>query len=166
MRFMLLLGFVPAHLFAQEVPEALPATVETCLQDQAVRGRIAVSLNVNPYYLRGDFDGDGKIDYAVAVKGTTSGKLRVLICTGTKRVFLLGSEGNGPAFSDMADDNFFAPSWMVYTRAEVNDLTKYTSNVPQAVPASRGEAIAMVWEDGISLIYWDGAKFRWAGSKQ
>ena len=165
-RALLTFGLIAVALQAQEDHIVLPMVVEACLENQAIRGQVTVSTHANPYYLRGDFDGDGRFDYAVAVKGGKSGKLRVLVCTATGRTTVLGQEGTGQAFSDMPDDNFFAPTWMVYTRAEVKELTKFTSNAPPPIPALRGEAIAMIWEDGISLIYWNGATFRWAGSKQ
>jgi hypothetical protein len=46
------------------------------------------------------------------------------------------------------------------------DAARRRSNVPKPVPDVKTEAIAMIWEDGISLIYWDGAMFRWASSKE
>jgi hypothetical protein len=156
---------VSVRLPAQDEPQ-VPALMDTCLQSPTVRKRVSLSMQVNPFYLRGDFDGDSRPDYAIAVKGLKSGKMRVLVCTAAKGTFVLGREESGQAFSSMPADNFFAPNWMVYTRAEVRELTSYTSNVPAPILGLRGEAIAMVWEDGISMIHWDGQRFRWAGSRQ
>ena len=127
----------------------------------------AKGLNIlkdNPYYLRGDFDGDKKPDYAVQVRSDKGG-MGVLICTAKLSVFLLGSGiSGGKPFSDMENDNFLATNWMVYTKEQVAEL-EYMGGVngPWPVPKIAGEAIAMIWEDGIALIYWDGKNFKWAG---
>lgn len=159
---MIILVIFASLAFGQDEQKVVPSTVESCLQK--VLGQVELSTTVNPFYLRGDFNGDGRPDYAVTVKGKKSGRLRMLVCTEAKGVFLLGREGDSRAFSDMPDDNFFSPNWMVYTRPEVVQLTKYNSNVPKTATTQRGEAIAMIWEDGVSLIYWDGKRFQWAGS--
>ncbi|HBY62379.1 MAG TPA: hypothetical protein DEH78_21355 [Solibacterales bacterium] len=81
-------------------------------------------------------------------------------------MFLLGSGLGGGQFSDMPQDKSLAQQWAVHTKREVAALGAFRSNVPRPVPSVKGEAIAMIWEYGISLIYWDGVKFRWAGSKE
>lgn len=141
-----------------------PDKVAQCLKSPKVAGLTVLSSN-NPFYLRGDFDADGKPDYVLAVR-STSGGTGVLICVGNGSLFLLGSGLGGGQFSDMPQDRFLAQQWAVYTKQEVAALGAFQSNVPRPVPSVKGEAIAMIWEDGISLIYWDGVKFRWAGSKE
>jgi len=54
----------------------------------------------------------------------------------------------------MPNDNFLAGHWAVYTKQEVAALGGFQVNVSRPVPSAKGEAIAMIWEDGISLIYW------------
>lgn len=46
-----------------------PVAISNCLERPAILGRVSVDRNKNPYYLRGDFNGDRLPDYAVAVKG-------------------------------------------------------------------------------------------------
>ena len=142
-----------------------PESVENCLQNPGVKGRFFVSFKMNPYYLRGDFDGDGEPDYAVAIKGRKTMRNGVLICTARKQAIILGADNPlSPPFSNMPADNFVAPHWQVLTREETKSLGKFATTVPNPLPAPKGETIAMIWEDGISLIYWDGEKFRWAGA--
>lgn len=121
-------------------------------------------LFTNPYYLRGDFDGDGRPDYALRVRRAGRGT-GVLICGGNGAVFLLGAGLGDKRFSNKEGDNFLAPQWEVATKADISALSAFRRNVPHPIPVVKGEAIAMVWEDGIALIYWDGGAFRWAGPK-
>jgi hypothetical protein len=144
----------------------MPARVEQCLNTPKTAGLAVLTAN-NPFYLRGDFDGDSKPDYALSVRSKNGGT-GVVICAGSGSLFLLGAgvtDGGAP-FSDMEQDRFLAPHWFVYTQQDVAELKRFRSNVPRPVPLAKGEAIAMVWEDGISLIFWDGTAFRWAGSKE
>lgn len=91
----------------------------------------------------------------------------MLICAGNGRAFVLGADQPlSPPFSDMPSDNFVAPNWAAFSKAEARELGKFYSNVPVPLPRLHGESIAMIWEDGISLIYWDGRRFRWAGAKE
>jgi len=160
---LLTIGLTAATSLADDEPFQ-PDQVTQCLKSSKAAGLTVLTDN-NPFYLRGDFDTDGKPDYALQVR-SKSGGTGVLICGGNKAVFLLGRGLGTAQFSDMPEDKFLAPQWAVYTKQEVAALGAFQSNVPRPVPSVKGEAIAMIWEDGISLIYWDGAKFRWAGSKE
>jgi hypothetical protein len=154
-----------ANANAQSENTFHPEAIENCLQNSAVKGRFVVNLKTNPYYLRGDFDGDGEPDYALSIKGKKTMRNGVLICTARKQVIVLGADKPlSPPFSNMPGDNFVAPHWQVLTREETKALGKFATTVPNPLPALKGETIAMIWEDGISLIYWDGERFCWAGA--
>lgn len=160
MRLLLLVftGLAASPMVAQDEP-VLPIVIATCLEKSRVRDSVVVDRNSNPYYLRGDFDGDGKPDHAVAVKGSKSQRNGVLICAGSGKVTLLGGDNPvRPPFSDLPNDNFVAPNWEVATRADV--LSLRTTN--KIVPEPKGESIMMIWEDGIHYIYWDGNRYRWS----
>ena len=161
---LLLLTFILPCLAAGEDPMLIhPDQIARCLK-LPLAANLEVTLARNPYYLRGDFDGDGKIDYAVAVRGRKTKRNGVPVCGGSGRTFVLGADQPlRPPFSDMPNDNFVAPNWAVYSKAEVGALKAFAGvNVP-VIPANlMGEPLAMIWEDGIALIYWNGREFKWA----
>jgi hypothetical protein len=132
---------------------------------KSVKSKVVPVEDRNPFYLRGDFDGDGNSDLALVVRSVEGDKKGILICAGSRKPLLLGITGDRQ-FSDMPHDRFIAPNWEVLTRTEVKRLGQFKANVPNPVPSPRGESIAMIWEDGIALIYWDGHQFRWAGVKR
>lgn len=148
---------------AEEPPVIHPDQIDNCLKLSVAR-TVDVSMDVNPYYLRGDFDGAGKVDYAVAVRGRMTRRNGVLVCAGNHKAFVLGADQPPhPPFSDIPNDNFFAPNWAVYSKAEIDALGRFAGGGTPAMPRKiGGEAIAMIWEDGIALIYWDRLAFRWA----
>jgi len=113
-----------------------------------------IDSRVNPYYLRGDFDGDTKADYAVMVIGPNSKSSGLAMCQGNGRHFVLGA-GSQPAFSLKKDDNFLSSDWEVLTLAEFRDQV-YDK---KAAASAKGEVILLSWEDGSSYIYWDGTAY-------
>jgi len=158
---LLLLIFAP--IAGRQEPEIFhPLLVQHCLEQPGIKGKIEILTAQIPYYLRGDFDGDSHSDYAVAVRGPRTRRNGVLICTNRKKAFILGADNpTKPPFSDMPDDNFVAPHWQVYTKQETYALRLYRNGKLIPASAPKGETIAMIWEDGICLIYWDGTRFRW-----
>ena len=103
---LLALLFLTALANAQGENALHPEAVENCVQNHAVKGRFIVNFKTNPYYLRGDFDGDGEPDYAVAIRGKKTMRNGVLICTARKQVFVLGADNPlTPPFS------FFEYAW-------------------------------------------------------
>jgi len=115
-----------------------------------------IDPQVNPYYLRGDFDGDGKADFAVTVLGPKSDVSGLLICHGDGKAFVMGA-GSTPKFSSKKDDNFLSSDWEVVTLAEFRELL-YNKKIADL---AKGEVICLTWEDGNAYIYWDGDRYRW-----
>ena len=116
--FALACVLLPISKAADESDKILihPEHIDKCLKSSEASS-VEVNTNLNPYYLRGDFDGDGKADYAIAVRGRKTARNGVLVCVGNGRVFLLGADQPlKPPFSDMPDDNFFAPNWALRGR--------------------------------------------------
>jgi hypothetical protein len=140
-----------------------PDAIDRCLADPGVKGQLEVVATRNPLYLRGDFDGDGLPDYALVVRKPKTRNNGVLICAGRGKVTLIGrAVTDGPAFSSLPNDRFVAQNWAVFTTKEVVELTKWSSNVPRPIPDLKGEAIAMISEEAVSFIYWNGSRFRYA----
>ena len=144
----------------QGPPRIHPEKIASCLRLPEANA-VEIATTINPYYLRGDFDGDGVPDYAVAVRAKATRRLGVLICSGTGRGYLLGAvtSKNAP-FSTMPGDNFFAPNWLVYSVREAEVVAGY-ADAPKPFPTLHSDSIAMLYEDGFALIYWDGNRFRW-----
>jgi hypothetical protein len=137
----------------------MPDAVSKCLARPEVSAYATVNSIINPYYLRGDLDGDGKVDYAVAVRAVRTKKPGVAICLGTGGVSLLGA-GYGARFSDMADDNFMSSDWMILSHYDV--VTRFrVLGLPLPRLAPQSEGILMPWEDGFGLVVRIDGMFRW-----
>lgn len=138
-----------------------PTAILDCLQ--TIGGKFEIRNDLNPFYLRGDFLGTGNLAYAVGIRRRSPLQVGVALCPseGAPIVFLPGVN-NRFASKDLTVPHFVAPHWEVYTRAQASDLLK--SNHKMGHPI--GESIAMVWEDGIGLLFFDGKKFQWTPSLQ
>ncbi|MER3465639.1 MAG: hypothetical protein C4329_15720, partial [Chitinophagaceae bacterium] len=59
----------------------LPDEVRRCLERDEFKGKVKILTAQKTYLLRGDFDGDGVPDYALAIKGLKTRRNGVLICS-------------------------------------------------------------------------------------
>jgi hypothetical protein len=115
-----------------------------------------IDSRTNPFYLRGDFDADGKPDFAVMIKGPKSPSNGIAMCHGNGQQFVLGA-GSQPPFSTKANDNFLSSDWEVVTLEEFHNLL-YDQKLGNH---AKGEVITLTWEDGSGYVYWDGNRYRW-----
>ena len=140
-----------ASALTTEVDEYnVPLAVQRCVNGEKTKD-IELSNRFNPFFLRGDFDGDHNMDYAVLVTQRTTGKQGIVICLmghnspiviGAGRMFVF--EG-GKQFDDLKSF----------------DAWKVDDDTPAPKRAS-GERIHLIAKErGSGLIYWDGKTFRW-----
>ena len=133
----------------------VPETVKRAIANGSLAKDYDVSFHMNPFYLRGDFKGDGKIDLAVLVKQRSSGKLGIAIIHGEMdKVTILGA---GVGLGNGGDDFEWMDSWQVYPKDRV---------IPRAgetiVPRLHGEALLVAKSEAASaLIYWNGKRYVW-----
>ena len=143
-----ILSLAVAHMAHPSEP-GTPTRVRACLK--SIDPSFEIDYRLNPFYLRGDFDGDGKPDYVVLVKkGNNRG---IVICRATSAEGTV--LGAGSAFNQMRDLNF--NSWDVYDKRRVE------RGVGEGLPPKLlGDAIRVEWEESASaLIYWTGRKSAW-----
>ena len=148
-------GAEPADLdFA--AANSLPPGVVAALSSNAERlSPYVLSAHVNPYYLHGDFDGDGFSDTAILLKERATGKVGILIVGGSRSgIAVLGA---GQPLGNGGDDLRFMDAWYVYPRAQVHRGADGGSP-----PILRGDALMLVkTESASALVYWTGNKYAW-----
>lgn len=126
-----------------------PATVARCLA--ALPEAIELSSRLNPFYLRGDFDGDGAADRAFLVR--RRGDEGIAVCLGAKPVPIL--LGAGTAFHGLTNLDF--DRWLVFDRGAVEKGAG-----EETVPVLEGDALMVLWNDSASaLIHLDDGSFAW-----
>jgi hypothetical protein len=138
----LLLSNPPAQADAG-LPFNTPKEVSRCLKK--VASQYKVSYRINPFYLRGDFDGDGKPDYAVLITSLADGSRGLAVCGSQIGIQILGA---GVSFDKMKDLDFNA--WRVYAKGPVGPGVE--SGPP---PKMTAEALLIEWAESASgLVYW------------
>ena len=133
----------------------IPDAVKKAITNGPTAKEYEVSLQLDPFYVRGDFNGDGKTDTAVLVKQRSTGKLGIAIIAGvTDKVTILGA---GNAIGNGGDDFEWMDSWQVYSKDRTVREAGETS-----VPHLHGDALLVSKSEAASaLIYWNGKRYVW-----
>ena len=142
----------PSPKAIPNVPEAIKNT----LTNGSPGKEYDFSFRINPSYLEGDFNGDGKRDVAVLVKERLTGKLGIAIVHGTTgKVTILGA---GTGIGNGGDDFEWMDSWQVYSKTRAAHAADETG-----VPRLHGDALLVEKSEAASaLIYWNGKRYVWS----
>ena|ERR1051325_1125180 len=136
------------HLHAQTIdPNDVPDEVRSCVRSQA---DMELDGSINPFYISGDYDGDGITDFAVLLrdkKDQGSGIHHILFCFAHGKTVLWSSDD-----SSHAKPSPFT-AWFL-----VGKQSKLLSVHPQI----KHDSLAiLIGDEGGGLVYWDGTKLRW-----
>jgi hypothetical protein len=133
----------------------IPDPVEKVIVHGPLAKKYEVAFRLNPFCLRGDFNGDGKIDVAVPVKQRSTGKLGIAIVHGgTSKVTILGG---GTAVGNGGDDFEWMDTWQIYSKTRVA-----SGGDGKKPPHLRGDALLVGKSEAASgLIYWNGNRYIW-----
>jgi hypothetical protein len=110
---------------------------------------------LNPYYLRGDFNGDGRADVAVLIERLSDKKQGIAIFHfGEATIRVVGA---GRPLNNGLDDFSWMDIWYVYPKMPVEQ------GVEEGPPPKlRGEALSVEqWESGSAIVYWNGQQYVW-----
>jgi hypothetical protein len=133
-------------------PPDIPELIDRAITNGSLAKNYDVSFHMNPFYLRGDFNGDGKIDVAVLVKQRSTGKVGIAIINGpSDKITILGA---GTAIGNGGDNFEWMDSWEFYSKDRMASGTSVTKLRGDALLVSKSEA-------GSALIYWNGKRYVW-----
>lgn len=145
--------------WAQEVDiENIPDDILEAVELGQFAQSYTLDSSMNPFYLRGDFDGDGMIDYAVRIRAKTTKESGIAIWLSSLHRFVFLGAGTSLKVSGSATANLdFLNTWQVYGKKPVERGVE--SGPP---PHLVGEAILVGKRESASgLIYWSGKSFVW-----
>ena len=128
----------------------LPSWANSILGEQRFASTYALTTRINPYFLQGDFNGDGRLDIAVLIEHKRTAQQGIAILhAGSINPIVVGAGreiGNGGA------DFSWLDTWSVSAR----------DTRGKGAPTTRGDALLVQkLESASGLIYWDGAAYRW-----
>ena len=83
--------------------------IDRAIANESLAKKYEISYRMNPFYLRGDFNRDDKIDVAILVKQRSTGKIGIAIINGANdKVTILRA---GTSIGNGGDDFEWMDSW-------------------------------------------------------
>lgn len=144
----LLLFFVIQDLKVPVDLENTPVPALKCLETEA--DRIEISRKINPFYLRGDFDGDGKPDYVLLVQDRKSKKQGYAFCFAgaNSKPYIVGAGNLIEVEGGISVDDF--------SSMDLWGIVQYKSKKP-----NRDALYLAQSESGKGLLVWNGKRMVW-----
>lgn len=142
----------------------LPDAVAKAFRAEGLLKKFRLSDTVNPFYLRGDFDGDGKPDYAILLESRESKHREIaVVLSRAPKVAIVGAGGFRVRVEAGKDSYFFDDfDWMDAWQVEAKQHLDKSEFNPKVPAQMQGEGIlAEKTEAAGGIIYWDGKQFRW-----
>jgi len=138
-----------------QLSSSVPPQVLRAFENDTAAKRYAFVAHLNPFYVHGDFNGDGRIDTAVLIKALATGKTGIAVVhAGATSVIILGAGRN---FGNGGDDFRWMDAWHLYPRGPVKPGADET-----APPKLRGDALMVIKTGSASaLIFWNGKQYAW-----
>jgi hypothetical protein len=119
------------------------------------RDHLTLSNRLNPFYLQGDFDGDGRLDLAALVESAKDRKAGILVLLRARSDGIV--LGAGRPVGDHGDDFSWMDVWSVYPKGPVGRGAD-----EKVSPRLRGDALLVEKSEAASaLLYWNGKGFGW-----
>lgn len=136
MKALLLILLLTIPIVAQEnvdlnVDFNTPNLVRKCFEKHGLASQYEISARINPFYLRGDFNGDDQPDYAVFVTQGSTKKEGVAICHGGSAEVTIIAAGTSFAVEGgyETDDFRTFDMWQVLENKEIRDLTPHGEGI-------------------------------------
>lgn len=141
---------------ASDASPELPSALQRLMNSSGILTNREVDASRKPTFLRGDFDGDGKLDYAIGLKQKKAERDDLAILFGGGKVRFVSSESS-------IGHNYPGPDWSlipkltrIMSRPEYNDGRPAPALNADAISLERPESSAAVlyWQDGRLRLYW------------
>ena len=142
-----------ALLHAQELVLDLPYWASQNWEKYSQAMNLRVSMRLNPFIWRGDFNGDGRADLAMFVENSNSKKQGILFMLRGQKPQLIGA---GIDFGNGGDDFSWIDFWHVEDRG-----TSHGNYIGQSVRLQADGLMAAKDASASALIYMRNGKLKW-----
>jgi len=134
---------------------SIPTWVKNTFYRKEISKKYDYAFDINPMYLRGDFDGDNSPDVAILVREKSSSKLGIIVIHYASREFFV--VGAGQEIGNGGDDFKWMSNWSVKRKGKVGQ----GAGEGQPPKLELEALLVEKAESASGIIYWDGTKYVW-----
>lgn len=167
MKYLIAVVVFTLTLRAQELPrqfvedKTIPKWVKQDFSARHMYRDYSITFQMSPSSIRGDFNGDGKKDYAFLIQEKTTLKFGFVIFHAKQPQAIhtvVNVVAAGRTIADLGDNINWANFWRTYPRGEASGEVEKKV----LVPVLKADAIHIEKKGKRrGLLYWDGKKYVW-----
>jgi hypothetical protein len=138
----------------------IPAWIKSEFKFGYYDRRYGFEEKLYPQYLKGDFNGDGKQDYAIQLRQRAEGKFGIAFFQGKRTqakpaaVFIAGA---GKPVANSSGDFDWVEIWSLYSKAQA-----YREIQSATLPRFWGDVLKLQTKKGkAGFLYWTGTGYAW-----
>lgn len=138
----------PSHMVAKTQFEQQMVSLKTPVEAKPILDKLPTLIihsSINPFYLKGDFDGNGKQDIAIWIKDTLTNKVGILFCMESQASPILVGAGEEV---DGVDDFWWAGAW----RTESSGTAPRDTLILKKI---EGHSVKLNLKNGVANLNWD-----------
>jgi hypothetical protein len=135
----------------------LPPALREAFGESPLAEVYDASDRINPLYLRGDFDGDGKVDYAILIKRKSDGKLGFAVWLSSRENPIILGAGSRVEYGASLEDHLDFDSWRVSSPNRFDSST----SIEQPKGFRRDCIFVQKGEDASGIFFFKAGKFHW-----
>jgi hypothetical protein len=131
----------------------LPSWACEIIAKQKLGGKYSPVVDINPFFLTGDFDGDHRIDIAIRIRERKTDKYGLaIIHSKNQKVYLLGAGHN----TEQTDNLNWFDIWTLYPKQKLD--SPHEENPLTLI----GDALLLVRSESSAVVlYWNGKAYAW-----
>lgn len=141
---------------SESVPPRLNLPVWACevVTKNKLNQKYSPLVDINPFFITGDFEGDHQTDIAIRIKNNQTGDVGLaIIHFRSKHIFIIAAGQESGRGKDLR----WFDMWSILPKGTIGNSSFESQSL-----TLKGDALVLIKSESASaILYWDGKKYAW-----